>query len=603
MIELMFSILSAVTFFVTFIILFVRVRKNRVPLNVLIPLAIIVCFYALVSCSNILEHSGISSYFDPLEDISEILFTLIFLFFINNWNHYTTLLELKEKENWLRSTIASIADGVIITDNEGHVTHLNKAMENLTGLNLNESLGQEESEVLHFVDSINKEDMYYRPSRDVINGEARSLAPGKYLLKSADGRVTPISENTTVIKGENASIAGTVGIYRDMSEYESMNAQLTHIHKMEAIGQLAGGVAHDLNNVLGGIIGAADILLDGGKLDDEQKEIITLILKSSSRAADLTKNLLAFSRKGKILSSPVVIHDIINTTISIAEHTIDRQIVIDRELPDEQIEVIGDPGQLQNAFLNLLLNARDAISGPGKIIVSMKVQHIDDRFCAENNIKLSPGDYAVVTVSDTGSGIPEEIKEHIFEPFFTTKHDGKGTGLGLSAVYGTVMSHHGAIVFESKTGSGTRFNVYLPLYTGSTKAEKSSNGIIEEHSVIGAGKILIIEDDDVLRTAARLMLQDMGLTVITASNGKDGIEIYKKQKDDIKAVLLDIVMPEMNGIAVFAALKEIDPSAAIIMTSGFSQEGRVPKEADGFLPKPYRKHQLSRIIKEVLDNK
>ncbi|HOF33929.1 MAG TPA: ATP-binding protein [Spirochaetota bacterium] len=603
MIELTASILSTLILSVTIVVLAVRIRKRNIPLNVIIPLSMIVIFYMLVSFSNILEHSDISDFFDPLEDINEILFTLIFLFFINNWNNYTVLLDLKEKETWLRVTVNSIADGVITTDNEGRITHLNYAMEKLTGFNLNESIGRNVQDMIRYVDRITKKDVDYHPVRDIINGKVSVSAQGKYLLKSKGGQTIPVSDNTTVIKGEDSSIIGTVGIYRDMSEYESMSAQLNHIHKMEAIGQLAGGVAHDLNNMLGGVIGAADVLMEGGSLNDDQREIIDLILKSSSRAADLTKNLLAFSRKGKILSTPVVIQDIINTTISIAEHTIDRQIVIEREISPEPLEVIGDPGQLQNAFLNLLINARDSISGSGKIRVTMRKVYLDAGFCYENKLSLTPGDYVSIATMDSGSGIPEEIQDRIFEPFFTTKHDGKGTGLGLSAVYGTVLSHHGAITLKSSNGNGSVFTIYLPLYSGPKNYGIYNFADAVEFAFSEPGKILVIEDDDILRTTARLMIQDIGFAVVSASNGIEGLELLRRQKDEIKMVLLDMVMPEMSGLTVFEKIKEIDPSAKIIMTSGFSQEGQVPKDADGFLPKPYRKNQLTDIIKKVLNTK
>ncbi|HPA63751.1 MAG TPA: ATP-binding protein [Spirochaetota bacterium] len=603
MIELTASILSAMILSVTIVLLIVRIRNKHIPLNVIVPLVLIVVFYALVSVSNILEHATITAYFDPLEDVSEILFTLIFLFFINNWNNNTALLELKEKETWLRVTVNSIADGVITTDNEGRITHVNNAMEKLTGFNVDESVGRNEDKVIRFVDRVTKKDVDYHPINDTVNGEVQTAKQGKYLLKSKTGKTIPVSENTTLIKAEDSSVIGTVGIYRDMSEYESMTAQLTHIHKMEAIGQLAGGVAHDLNNMLGGVIGAADVLTEGGSLTDDQKEIVDLILQSSSRAADLTKNLLAFSRKGKILSAPVIIQDIINTTISIAEHTIDRQIIIEREIPSEPFEVIGDPGQLQNAFLNLLINARDAIRESGRIRVSLQKVYLDAEFCSANKISLTPGDYISIATSDNGSGIPEEIQDRIFEPFFTTKHDGKGTGLGLSAVCGTVLSHHGAITLKSSNGKGSLFTIYLPLYSGPKKYGIYNFSEAEDYFFAESGKILIIEDDDILRTTAKLMIQDMGFAVASASNGIEGVELFRRQKDEIKMVLLDMIMPEMNGLAVFEKIKEIDPSAKIIMTSGFSQEGRVPKDSDGFLPKPYRKNQLADIIKKVLNGK
>jgi len=251
----------------------------------------------------------------------------------------------------------------------------------------------------------------------------------------------------------------------------------------------------------------------------------------------------------------------------------------------------------------LLINARDAIRESGRIRVSLQKVYLDTEFCSANKISLTPGDYISIATSDNGSGIPEEIQDRIFEPFFTTKHDGKGTGLGLSAVYGTVLSHHGAITLKSSNGKGSLFTIYLPLYSEPKKYGIYNFSEAEDCFFAESGKILIIEDDDILRTTARLMIRDMGFSVDSASNGIEGVELFRRKKDEIKMVLLDMVMPEMNGLAVFEKIKEIEPSAKIIMTSGFSQEGRVPKDADGFLPKPYRKNQLTDIIKKVLNTK
>ncbi|MBN2711228.1 MAG: response regulator, partial [Planctomycetes bacterium] len=389
-------------------------------------------------------------------------------------------------------------------------------------------------------------------------------------------------------------LLGAVGIFRDMSEYETMIEQLTHVHKMEAVGQLAGGVAHDLNNMLGGIIGAAELIkfrMQSKELPDIER-LVNLIFESSERAADLTSNLLSFSRKGKIVSSPVSLQDIIESTIAIAEPTIDKRIELTADLPEGEIQVIGDPAQLQNALLNLIINARDALPSGGKIRISLDTKKLDKEWCDKSAFDVTPGEYACIRVEDNGTGIAPELQKRIFEPFFTTKAEGKGTGLGLASVYGAINSHHGALTLESEIDKGSTFRILLPL-SHETRSHETQN---ELPAPQGMGTVLIVDDEMMLRTTAKLMLEDCGYKVFVAGDAEEGIETYKKNADKIDIVLLDMVMPKMNGAEVYAELSIINPEVKVIMTSGFTQNEHIPQGIAAFIKKPYRRGDLSNAI-------
>jgi nitrogen-specific signal transduction histidine kinase/ActR/RegA family two-component response regulator len=394
---------------------------------------------------------------------------------------------------------------------------------------------------------------------------------------------------------------GVVLVFRDITEQSRLEEQLRQSQKMDSIGQLAGGVAHDFNNMLGGIIGSAELLATRIGEDEKCSKFVTMIIDTAERAANLTGKLLAFSRKGKVLSSPVNIHGVIVDTIAILERSIDKRITIVHDLAAPHPIVIGDPSQIENAILNLGVNAGYAMPTGGTLILSTEEVVFGEDDCRESGFSLSPGPFIRITVQDEGVGMPPEVLERIFEPFFTTRGVGEGTGLGLSAVYGTVKNHHGAVHVESEEGQGTRVCLDLPCAVHSD-APDGEEGQEEVHS--GSGHILVVDDEAVIRMTSGTLIRDLGYEVTLAEDGEEALDLYRQDQERFDLVILDMVMPKLNGTDTFRRLRELDSDARVLISSGFTRDAGIGDLRDegllGFIKKPYRRSELSQVLSEIL---
>ncbi len=388
-------------------------------------------------------------------------------------------------------------------------------------------------------------------------------------------------------------------IHQRDEEKLKLMSQLSHSQKMDAIGQLAGGVAHDFNNMLGGILGAGEML--GRYLPDEPKArtFHQIIIQSATRAADLTAKLLAFSRSSSNAATAIDVHDIINETITILKNTTDRRIRIETDLKANPSSVKGDPSQLQSALLNLGINASQAMSEGGVLSFSSYLTDLDEAFCTASVFNLHPGRYLALEVSDSGCGVPFEHREKIFEPFFTTKEQGKGTGLGLAAVYGTIKQHAGAITMSSEVDIGTTFQLLLPLAL--ERAEEYPTSLILRK---GTETILLVDDEETMRTTASAILESLGYTVITAENGAQALEMFRENQGSIDLVLLDMIMPVMNGKDCFSALRTLAPQIPVLLSSGFTPDKDLEEMKKhglkGFIHKPYLSAPLSQSVYDAL---
>lgn len=391
-----------------------------------------------------------------------------------------------------------------------------------------------------------------------------------------------------------------ISLIHDITEQHKLEEELYQSRKMDAIGQLAGGIAHDFNNLLAGIIGATEVIKSKSKEDSADYTMLNLILQTAERASDLTSKLLSFSRKGKIRSTAVDVHTIIGDTIEILRRSIDKSITINTDLSAQHSLIVGDPSQLQNALLNLSINARDAINGSGSIKISTTVTEISQNEISKIPFKLSSGPYIAITIRDSGCGIAKENINSIFEPFFTTKETGKGTGLGLAAVYGTMVDHGGAITVDSTIGKGTTFTLLFPLDESSTLSQP----ILAESVVEGMGQILLVDDEEIVRTTAKFILKDLGYKLLLAKNGLEALNIFQKEKGSIDCIILDMVMPIMSGEECFRKIRDLDTELPIIIASGFPQSKRVEEMLcnglTAFIQKPYRRAELSRLINEIM---
>ena len=383
----------------------------------------------------------------------------------------------------------------------------------------------------------------------------------------------------------------------EIHERELIQERLRQSEKMDAIGQLAGGVAHDFNNMLSGIIGAAELLKSPGKSEEKVTQYLDMILNTSKKAAELTAKLSAFGRKGKVISKAVDINIVISDTLAIVKRVIDKKINIIEVRKAVDTVVIGDCTGLQNALLNLCINADHAMPDGGDLTIMTRNMNLDWDYCNASPFDIEPGVYIVLEVIDTGSGIPQDELQHIFEPFFTTKEVGKGTGLGLAAVYGMIKDHNGAINVSSKMGTGTSFHLCLPC----------SDKIRNEHKVIpenslphGTGCILLVDDEDIIRITGKALLEKTGYKVLTAENGRKGLEVFKQYQSEIDIVVMDMMMPEMNGSETFYAMKDIAPDCSIFISSGFTNnENLETLKKDGlcgFIHKPFTINELNMLI-------
>lgn len=509
--------------------------------------------------------------------------------------------KIREREENLSVTLDSIGDGVIVTDAKGRIIRMNPISEKLTGWKIEEV---RDTELLNVFNIINKNtNKPITNPVDIVLKENRTVTlSSNTILISKDGTKRQIADSGAPIHDKNGTIIGVIIVFRDITEEYKLQQQLHQSEKMQTIGKLAGGIAHDFNNLIGGIMGFADLIKLSTNEDDDLGKYAESILDTSRRAASLTSQLLTFARRQEIERKEIDIHGIIEIVIGILSHTIDRRIKIIKKLNADPSFTMGDMSQLQNAILNIAINARDAMQSEGELIFSTTNISIDKRFCEKHSLNLSPGVYIELDISDTGIGIDKNTIKHIFDPFFTTKEVGKGTGLGLSTVYGTVNDHKGAINVNSEPGMGTIFKIFLPVAANMTK----NNEITDENKILpGKGNIMVVDDEDIIRDVIKTMLKKLGYKAILCENGYEGLEQYKKNQNEIDLILLDMVMPRMNGREAYFEIKKINPNARIIICSGFNLGvSKIDVDTDkylDYLQKPFNISDLSKKITNMLE--
>lgn len=417
-------------------------------------------------------------------------------------------------------------------------------------------------------------------------------------VKARDGRLVPIIKSARRIQAGNREII--VENFQDITDRKQLEEQLRHAQKMEAIGQLAGGVAHDFNNMLTAIIGYGNLLQIKTNKNPSLRKYVDQIIYSAGRAANLTSNLLAFSRKQPVKLQPVMVNDIIGKSRELLSRLVREDIKL-RVTTGERCAVQADSVQIEQIMMNLVTNARDAMPDGGRLTINTELVTLDEKFIRARGYG-EPGPYARISVSDTGHGIDEKIVERIFEPFFTTKKTGKGTGLGLAIVYGIIKQHNGYIDVQSIPGKGTTFRIYLPVLK-----EKIEHAETAELSapLFGSETILLAEDDPVVRNLAKTVLQEFGYRVVEAKDGSEAVEKFTAFADSLDLLLFDVMMPEKNGREAYHEIEKVRPEIKALFMSGYTDDivsnSGFSEENLNLIAKPFTQTILLKKVREVLD--
>ncbi len=507
------------------------------------------------------------------------------------------IIERRKTEEMLRrlsTAVEQTAESVVITDLGGNIEYVNPSFGVITGYMAWEVLGRN----MNILKSNRHGSDYYHDLWKTLgDGE---VWKGQFINKKKNGDIYHQKAVISPVRNAGGQIVNYVAVLRDITQEVLLEEQLRHSQKMESIGQLAGGVAHDFNNALASIMGYAEMIAEMEDLPVKARKGITVIEKASLRASGITRQLLAFSRKQEPNLQVMNLNEAVDQTTTFLRKTIGLNITIENKLSHNLGMVRADEGQIQQVLMNLCLNARDAIEKKGSILIETSNLEVDKDF-ARAQLEAQPGPYVTVSVTDNGQGMDKETLQRIFDPFFTTKEIGKGTGLGLSIVYGIVKSHCGFINVSSKPGRGTTFKVYLPRTTARQDRKRKNGKPVRR----GNETILVVDDDKLVLELASDLLENYGYRCITAGNGGQAVELYRREYEKIDLVLLDFAMPETNGVEIFEQMRKINPGIVAIITSGFQQEFNkrelLKTGFSAFITKPFQTRQLAGAVRNALD--
>jgi len=504
---------------------------------------------------------------------------------------------LQEREEHLNSILQATPDPLVVYDIDGHPQYINPAFTRVFGWTFHELQGR----VIPFVPEGEKKETYAR-----IEEIYRTGKPVKFetMRVTRDGRVLDIMISAAIIQDQGGRNKGLVVNQTDISNVKNLEAQFQQAQKMEAVARLAGGVAHDLNNLLTPILGYSDLLLTSLSPQGAEWAKVKSILFAGERARDLVRQLLAYSRKQTLEIAPIDVNRLIEDYElllgKIIREDIELRVVLDPEVPAIQ----ADKGQLEQVLLNLAVNAQDAMSENGRLSIQTSSVVLDESE-VQSHQEIVPGHYAVLEVRDTGHGMDKETQEQIFDPFFTTKEQDKGTGLGLATVYGIVKQHQGSILIDSSPGQGTTFKIHLPVAGWRQEALQPSTPQ-EKSCPQGHETVLVVEDDDMVRELAVSVLENDGYKVVYAENGARCLEKIASMPESPDLMLTDVIMPNINGKVLYERVAEAYPQIKVVFMSGhpedvISNHGVLEAGVD-FIQKPFSVQDLCSRVRDVLDS-
>ncbi len=496
----------------------------------------------------------------------------------------------------LAAAVEQTADSVVITDPEGKIQYVNPAFERITGYGKQEVLNQNP----RLLKSGKTDPAVYRELwKTITRGEVWA---GQLTNRKKDG--TLFHEHVTIspVHDKTDRIVNYIAVKQDISDFIQLEDQLRQSQKMEAIGQLAGGVAHDFNNLLTAITGYSSLALQRTNEREPIRGYLEEIKKAGDRAANLTRQLLAFGRKQMLQPVALSLNDVVADLNKMLRRLIGEDVRFTTKFDPALKKIKADAGQIEQVIVNLVVNARDAMPHGGNLTIETSNFEVDGDY-ASNHVGVRPGSYAMLAVSDTGVGMDDETRARIFEPFFTTKEKGKGTGLGLSTVYGIVKQSGGNIWVYSEPNQGTVFKVYLPQLTNAS--DPTETATVETPVPRGSETILLVEDEDVVRSLAQEVLEQAGYRVFSVSRGNETLRLFQESAERIDLLLTDVVMPEMSGKELAERLADLRPAMRVLFMSGYTDEaivhhGIVDSDVQ-FIQKPFSPESLAKKIREVLD--
>lgn len=511
----------------------------------------------------------------------------------------TKRIRMEQEMKRLAVAVEQSAESIMITDMDGAILYVNAAFESVTGYSSEEVLGQSPD----LLKSDKHDEAFYRQLWDTIS--SGEMWESRITNRKKDGSLFDEEVVVYPIRDDMDKVVNYVSISRDVTQELAIEKQLRQTQKMNAIGELAGGVSHDFNNILTAILGYVALCMN--RVDEEDKiyGYLKEIVKAGDRAAKLVRQILTFSRQEEQDFHAVALQPVIEDSLSMVKTTIKSNIRVETDIDDACGAIFGDTTQIQQVMVNLCTNAVHALGrDEGVLGVSLKQIELMGKKHGDRMVDLEPGLYACITVSDTGCGMPPDVMERIFEPYYTTKKKGEGTGFGLSIVHGIARKHRGYIAVESEQGKGSTFYLYLPLLIGNAEEEKKAMDLSTPE---GFGRILFVDDDDAVLSMGREILESFGYTVTTAVNGKQGLELFRRDPEAFDALVSDYSMPEMNGHDLIRECLLLHSGLPTILCSGYMEkaEGESLQNLGEtvFISKPLDWRNLSRTLQREINKR
>ena len=509
----------------------------------------------------------------------------------------------RRSEEKYRAVFENAAVGIDLVDHNGRFVEVNSALARMLGYAQEELRGRAIQDVTHPEDR----EISLRRLDDLLSGATSSYRLEKRYLRK-DGSILWADLSVSSIRDDTGRHVATIGVIQDITERkhaekerERLQVQLSQARKMESVGRLAGGVAHDFNNMLGVILGQTELALE--QLNPDQPLFADLheIRKAARRSADLTRQLLAFARRQTIAPKALDLNETVEGMLNMLRRIIGEDIHMEWKPGRHVWPIKMDPSQIDQILANLCVNARDAIAGAGKLIIQTGNARFDDA-CRTEQWEVIPGDFVLLSVSDNGCGMDRETLDNLFEPFFTTKEVGKGAGLGLATIYGIVKQNNGFIHVHSEAGQGSTFKIHLPRYVTTDEPVRKKEP--SEPAARGSETILLVEDEPSILRLTAMMLEHQGYTVLAAGTPGDAARLAEKHRGGIRLLMTDVVMPQMNGQELANQLKPLNPQMKRLFMSGYTADvialHGVLDEGVNFIQKPFSMKELSAKVREAL---